>query len=195
MILGMVLAGGRSSRMGQDKCQLVLPSGLTLLEHSRDILRQAGLEAVVISGPQPGAIADRRPFLGPLAALETVIHKCQPAALVVIPVDMPLLTPALVQRLLKATSGQARTLGDKQLPLYLEVNPSLKRRLRQLLDRPESRSRSLKALLAGLEHIRLPLSELEERQLANVNTPDQWQQIQQLLNRGDNHGTQTAATF
>ena len=46
---GLVLAGGRSHRMGQDKAALVHPDGRTLVRRCHDLLKQAGCESVAIS--------------------------------------------------------------------------------------------------------------------------------------------------
>ena len=46
---GLVLAGGRSSRMGLDKAALVHPDGRTLARRCHDLLKQAGCESVAIS--------------------------------------------------------------------------------------------------------------------------------------------------
>lgn len=46
---GLVLAGGRSSRMGSDKASLVHPDGRTLAVRCRDLLLEAGCGSVVIS--------------------------------------------------------------------------------------------------------------------------------------------------
>ena len=46
---GLVLAGGRSRRMGQDKAVLVHPDGRTLVRRCQDLLKQAGCESVAIS--------------------------------------------------------------------------------------------------------------------------------------------------
>ncbi|RYD17457.1 MAG: molybdenum cofactor guanylyltransferase [Verrucomicrobiaceae bacterium] len=46
---GLVLAGGRSSRMGSDKASLVHPDGRTLAVRCRDLLLEAGCVSVVIS--------------------------------------------------------------------------------------------------------------------------------------------------
>ncbi|MES2922555.1 MAG: NTP transferase domain-containing protein [Verrucomicrobiota bacterium] len=46
---GLVLAGGRSSRMGQDKAALVHPDGRTLARRCHDLLKDAGCESVAIS--------------------------------------------------------------------------------------------------------------------------------------------------
>ncbi|MEO7101093.1 MAG: molybdenum cofactor guanylyltransferase [Luteolibacter sp.] len=48
-LCGLVLAGGRSSRMGQDKAALMHPDGRTLARRTYDLLLEAGCEIVVLS--------------------------------------------------------------------------------------------------------------------------------------------------
>lgn len=48
-LYGLVLAGGRSSRMGTDKASLVHPDGRTLARRTCDLLAGAGCAAVVLS--------------------------------------------------------------------------------------------------------------------------------------------------
>lgn len=46
---GLVLAGGRSSRMGTDKAALLHPDGRPLARRTRDLLAEAGCETVLLS--------------------------------------------------------------------------------------------------------------------------------------------------
>lgn len=48
-LIGLVLAGGRSSRMGTDKAALVHPDGRTLARRTFDLLEEAGCKSTVIS--------------------------------------------------------------------------------------------------------------------------------------------------
>lgn len=48
-LCGLVLAGGRSSRMGRDKAALVHPDGRALVRRCCDLLRDAGCEFIAVS--------------------------------------------------------------------------------------------------------------------------------------------------
>ena len=59
MFYAAVLAGGKSSRMGQDKARLVL-GGQSLLDRSVALLQSAGAELVLIGGGGKGGAAPRQ---------------------------------------------------------------------------------------------------------------------------------------
>lgn len=108
-ILGAVIAGGQSTRMGQDKALLVL-DGVPLVERVLSRLR-IQVDAVIISGNGDGArfpkgidvVADRLSGPGtPLAGLEAVLahgHAAGFDAVVTVPTDTPFLPLDLVRRL------------------------------------------------------------------------------------------------
>ena len=102
---GFVLAGGRSSRMGQDKA-LVEIRGHPLVEHALGILRRAGLTSRIA-----GAHADLSEFapviqdepgqsgLGPLAGICASLSACESRIAVFLPVDLPLIPAGLIEYL------------------------------------------------------------------------------------------------
>ena len=100
---GIVLAGGKSRRMGQDKAQLRLGSR-TLLEFQIEKLRLLGADEVLISGadalPGTRAVPDRFPDCGPLAGLEACLREAESEACVVLGVDTPLVPLSLLRELL-----------------------------------------------------------------------------------------------
>jgi len=108
MILGAVLAGGRSSRFGSDKAE-ALWGERSLLDHV--VARLASVcAAVIICGRHTDdilSIPDRpTPDLGPLGGLDAALHHAAAAGyerVVVAPCDTPLLDDDLLAALTSAT--------------------------------------------------------------------------------------------
>ena len=71
--VGVVLAGGRSSRMGRDKARLAWRDQ-SLLAHACATLQAAGACKVVVSGdyPEYAGIPDAVPALGPMPMVPVV---------------------------------------------------------------------------------------------------------------------------
>ena len=74
--LGVVLAGGRSQRMGADKARLVW-RGERLLDRAVSMLRGAGCTRVLVSGdyPEYPHVADCYGDRGPLGGLASKIGR------------------------------------------------------------------------------------------------------------------------
>ena len=139
--LGIVLAGGLSSRMGQDKSLLTRmqtspTSAVNMLDFSKKLLTDSGIEHVVISGDNH-QIPDRIPQAGPVGGIYSVLSSypehLQPNALLILPVDLPLMTAAALTELrLKGELSQKATFFQDNLekvhhiPLYLPNNAFLK---------------------------------------------------------------------
>ena len=178
--IGVVLAGGLSSRMGRDKA-LLSWRGRPLLEHQLDVLRQAGADEVRVSGSREdyAGVADSVPQAGPLGGLAGIAQALPgDAELLVIPVDMPLLQPGLLQRL-RGERPRARSLSfaTHVLPLRLRLDERCRIALSGLMSRDDPRQRSLRALQSALDHEELALSAGEAAQLADCNTQTQWNEV------------------
>lgn len=193
-MIGVILAGGQSSRMGIDKATLSI-ANTTLLEFMRGKLQSAGIGEIVICRNAPGYLSDDIPLLGPLGALYTLSQRYGGQSALIIPVDMPLLSEATLRRLLVAGESnpidqnkiasspavltpsalnQTIAFGDQIFPLLLPFSPTvvdaLERRVRERSDL------SIAALLRETGVQRLPEPETSE-QFLNANTPGQWQAI------------------
>lgn len=101
-----VLAGGRSSRMGQDKAGVLL-GDRTLGERAVALARALSDDVRVLGHGRgmPGElprIVDVAPERGPLGGLAALAATPTRARILVIPVDMPLLTQAVLNELLAA---------------------------------------------------------------------------------------------
>ena len=119
-LLGVVLAGGASRRMGADKALLTHPDGSSWLEAQVQLLRSVGLEVCVLTGHGrhhallsscEGVTVQAEPWqpAGPLWALSCVLHDRDDEALLTLPVDMPGLRSEALQQLIRCWKLQPST--------------------------------------------------------------------------------------
>jgi molybdenum cofactor guanylyltransferase len=151
-LTGILLAGGASSRFGSPK-ELAEYEGETLADRAWRLLGEACDERLVVG---PDGLAD--PGTGPVAAIAAGLRAAAHELAVVIPVDMPLLTPGAL-RLLADACRDAATAQAGPLPCAVA---------RRTLPAFETGERRLRTVLDGLDTARI---ELDERLLANVNEP------------------------
>ncbi len=102
-VAGAILAGGKSSRMGEDKANLQL-YGKTLLQHMQGILHAASIKNIYIS--HPNIIPDYIPGFGPLSGVHAILNNIlkypkhnDSKHIIFIPIDMPNITNSLVNKL------------------------------------------------------------------------------------------------
>jgi len=174
----VLLAGGRSSRMGRDKALLDW-HGRPLIEHQIATLYAAGVDAVRVSGPYPnhGGITDNHLNCGPLEGIATVVDSLPgDADLLVIPVDMPRLDAALLRRLWPVTGAGCVRLFDHVLPMRLRLDAISRCVLDKLLARSKPATRSLRALQTHVGLYEIPLRAGDAIRLQDCNTPGEWQE-------------------
>ena len=102
---GIVLAGGKSKRMGTDKSEIIL-DGKSFLQIQTDKLIDLGAGRVYVSGkssPIPYAhhIMDIIPDMGPLGGLYSCFLECNCSNALVLSVDVPLISSQTLESLLK----------------------------------------------------------------------------------------------
>jgi molybdopterin-guanine dinucleotide biosynthesis protein A len=114
-VTGFVLAGGKSTRMGQDKAALTL-NGQTLLEHALAAVRQVCRDVSVLGRYERyGAFAptyeDIYPGCGPLGGIHAALSNSQTEFNLIIAVDTPFLSPEFLSYLAEraVTSGMVVT--------------------------------------------------------------------------------------
>lgn len=173
-IIGCVLAGGKSSRMGQNKA-LMIYQNQRLVDRASQLLIKSGVSQVLVSGKFDGleCVSDTTPNLGPVGGIVSVIlSKKDVAGIVFIPVDMPLLTSDLIKKLI---GNQSCCFENLPLPVFLKMSD-------QLLDFTKEVVRAGKAVavkefLSHLEIKKLPISEAEKNNLVNINNPKEWEEL------------------
>ena len=117
-ISGIVLAGGRSTRMEQDKAALLL-DGETLLHRTVRALAVVAEEIVIVRSPGTprldlGAlppvrvVEDAVEGQGPLVGMAAGLEAARAPIAIVVGVDMPFLRPALLRLLVARVAAGAR---------------------------------------------------------------------------------------
>ncbi|MBI2786011.1 MAG: molybdenum cofactor guanylyltransferase [Legionella longbeachae] len=173
--VGLVLAGGQSSRMGTNKSELVFQNK-TLLEIACSCLRSTGVNRIIVSGAYSGyvCIQDEWPFSGPAAAiLSAAVHSyfVTTAYMLVLPVDMPLLATTILIRLMNAMENErveASFIKNNPLPCCIKV-AALKKVLNDYLNQPAISMQKL--LTEKLNYKALDCNEVMKKSLTNINTP------------------------
>jgi len=177
--LGIVLAGGLSSRMGSDKAQLIRQKQ-KMLDFSEQQLRNTGLDDVVISGDKHG-IEDIYKNAGPLSGIYTVLKKHTCTAVLVLPVDLPLITVDALKQLKSVgqMTQKACFYQNHSIPIYLPINSYTELFFNNAFEHFSSKGPSLQGMLKQVPHQAIPLQ--DERLLMNTNTPQEWQHAQHIL--------------
>lgn len=172
-IAGVILAGGRSSRMGQNKALLSLPGRgeKRMLDRMKDVLNQAGLKNIIVAGAVNGSaqdegVPDEIPFSGPAAAMAGIMKRyCRYKKFLFVPVDMPDLDNNALRPLIQSCKGGYY--AGYPLPVMIERSADI----------PDIQpGYSVKDLIALLG---VPALEFDgdstSASLKNLNTPQDWQ--------------------
>lgn len=169
-----ILAGGKSSRMGEDKSSLLL-GGRTLLQHMGHILSEAGLEKIYIS--RADIIADEIPGHGPLSGVHAVLLHAMGhhTHVVFVPVDMPCLTPDVIGKLVHAPTNKTLVHYDSYtMPFQLAVEQQWFELIdRQLRDGGDVSLRHFQSQIE--DRLALDAKDLNKNAFRNINTPEEWQ--------------------
>ncbi len=172
----LILAGGRSSRMGSDKPLLAL-DGRTLLQRAVSFWQaQEGIDAVLVAAGSPehlpdlpeGAVPvfDLYPGCGPMAGLHAAFSRTDAEVLYVSAVDMPYLTADAVLPLPRGDAAVYQKNGRPE-PLFGVYRRSCLPALEASL---AGGQRKMSALLDALDADYVNLPDAASGLLENLNT-------------------------
>lgn len=180
---GLVLAGGRSRRMGREKA-LVDFDGQPLVKRVADRLARVADPVLVATG-NPGRLghlgyqelADVASGCGPLGGLVAGLEASPHELVAVVAVDMPHLSPELLELLVSVRRGEDAVvpLGSTGLePLHAVYSTSALPSMREALARGRY---GLQQLLSHLRVREVPASEwaaatVDPRFAFNINRPE-----------------------
>lgn len=195
-----LLVGGTSSRMGRDKA--LLPFGsVTLLDQTLKKLTTCADEVLVVGRSAPEGTschplvrfeADTTVWpsgKSSMAGLHSALTLASHDWIFVLACDMPFFNPSLLELLKRHCNGAQAVvplLDGSPQPLCALYHKSVARQTHRLLERDELRLRQfLKDRKLKIVFVEVPESFLKDQIFFNVNTPEDYQQAQDLCQRRD----------
>jgi molybdenum cofactor guanylyltransferase len=189
---GIILAGGRSRRMGQNKALLPHPANqsITFVEHLTSILSPLCTEVLIVARDEahatgfmlPGVrvVFDLLPDCGPLMGLYTGLKAMKTQHALVTAVDMPFVQPALLSFFLSQLPADAMLMPvvndvpQVLLALYpRSILPFIEERIHQ--GRRDPRSLLEIAPVQYIQEEQLRQVDPHLRSFIGVNTPEKLQ--------------------
>ena len=189
----VILAGGQSQRMGQDKAWLDV-GGQPLIVHVVERLRNLAAEVIVVRGtptsPLPKLLArvveDRCQGMGPLAGLQAGLDASATPWIFAAACDMPLLNPALIRYLallrpgydviVPYPAGQPEPLHAfyhrRCLPVIEQALASQQRPIWRIYD---------KLRIRPVLPAELVIFDPDLQSFVNINTPIEWEKVRRLI--------------
>jgi molybdopterin-guanine dinucleotide biosynthesis protein A len=173
-IKGLVLTGGKSTRMGSDKAQLIY-HGKPQKEHVKNLLENLGIAtyySVAKGSEQTNEIPDKLPNLGPLGGVFSAFTKDPNSAWFVLAVDLPFVNTELLEqlwaqrnmrKLATVVRGKHKKYPEPLIAIY---EPAIWPVLQQSV---QNQKRSLVKILMNSE---VEIVEVADELIQNINTPD-----------------------
>lgn len=182
MIASVILAGGKSSRMGANKA--ILPyKGARLIDYIADTMKAINLPVYVSGHIQsfsciPDTIANLGPLGGIISSVDFLLSQKIHAAIFV-PVDMPFINNIVLSSLINVRKNEdAIFYQDNPLPLFLYFSTRVLTILAEFKAH-NYQERSIGGFINKLNFHQCVPDSAETIALTNTNTPEQWQKIQE----------------
>lgn len=184
-IAGVILVGGKSSRMGQPKADLILPDGRTMLEHVEDtltpycdIVYYSVSDETADRYPEDRALVDNYRNIGPLSGLEAALSSELADGYLFVGCDQPHITGELYERLLTGRLTKPacfRKSGEQYLNPFPGYYPaSLLPIVEEMI---ELKRHSIQRIFSETPSHIIELSYAEADRIVSFNTPQQYKKL------------------
>lgn len=180
-ITGVVLAGGESSRMGEDKSQMLFQQK-KLIEYSLKALENCCKERLISSNNQKLSsyglklIPDKQHKTGPISGIQAALENAKTDYVIILPCDSPMVKPAFVDYLISKISVGV----DAWVPKYHnQLEPLFAIYHKRILPIVEQQIKNQDYRLTHLlEKIKTETFEVEDRScFVNINTPEDYRKF------------------
>ena len=186
-ITGIILAGGKSSRMGKDKGFLEL-NGKTFMSHIIEALKPVVKEMIVVSNASDydvfnlKRVEDMIEDAGPLAGLYTGLFHSETENNIVLSCDVPLISTGVLKKLIDGFTSEADVIQiesqGKTMPLIAMYK---KHCWKHFLKQLEQGERRMRVVVEELQTKTLKLDTDSEQYVRNINTLSELKELRHEL--------------
>ena len=193
MVSAIILAGGKSSRMGKDKLRLTVGAETFLEAAVRRFSSE--FENVYLSVPNEEKYAgvncpfvcDISPGLGPLSGLHAALKTCPGDGVFLVAADMPFSDPSAAREIVRLGAGHdacAVRLGDKVEPLFAYYAKSSLAACERAID---AGFYKMEGILGAVSTRYISPEELgtlwKPELIFNVNYPEDYDSVRKILDK------------
>ncbi|QXP73065.1 NTP transferase domain-containing protein [Tenacibaculum sp. HL-MS23] len=184
-VKGLVLTGGKSTRMGTDKSELDY-YGKPQKEYTKELLENNALEtfySVQLPSKKPAEIHDTFLNLGPFGGICSAFQKDPNSAWLVVATDLPFVNDELIQLLLQkrnpskiatAIKGKSKEFPEPLITIY---EPKAYTKLLQYLAQGYSCPRKV------LINSDVEIIEIDDHLIRNINTPEEFETAKKEISK------------
>ncbi|WP_159439303.1 molybdenum cofactor guanylyltransferase [Tenacibaculum agarivorans] len=186
-ITGIVLAGGKSSRMGKDKSLLLLKNK-PLISYSIDALLPVTNEIIIVSDYEKHEALgykrtkDEIPDFGPVSGIYSGLKASTTPYNLILSCDIPLVQTKILQTLLNEIENDFEIImiesEKKAMPLIALYSKKCEDKFYQAIQNKQHR---LMHVVSECKTKRIALSEEEKILTSNVNTPYELELVKNYL--------------
>ena len=183
-ITGIILAGGKSSRMGTDKGFLML-NNKPFVQYSIDALKPLVSEIIIVSDASEydafglKRITDITKDAGPVSGIYSGLEASKTECNFILSCDIPLITSEVLQLLTNAIDDNSDIIqvesNGKSMPLIALYKKRIKDTFKSFLEQDERR---LRVAIKNCNFKNVVLDEAYQNAILNVNTKEEFKQIE-----------------
>lgn len=183
-ITGIILAGGKSSRMGTDKGLLKL-NGKPFVQYSIDALKPLVSEVLIVSDNTDydvfglKRIEDEIKDAGPVSGIYSGLEASKTDYNLVLSCDIPMISTEVLKLLVHAIDNTSEIIqaesDGKSMPLIAIYQSAVKNKFYDLLQQDERR---LRVAVKSCNYKNVAIHENDAKTTANINTKEDFKLIE-----------------
>lgn len=177
LLTGVLLAGGNSRRMGQDKASMLL-SGKPLMDYSLEILKVCCHAQIIVSNnplhsrENTSLIQDIIEDAGPLGGIYSALKSINSEYALVLPCDMPYISISIIMKLIQSAQNHSITIASCSGKTHPTIGVYSRNILKDLEKYLLAGKRKMMDFIEGQDFTTIEFSHTDQKAFTNLNSPE-----------------------